>query len=59
MILLFFIFCIFIATLLSIASDDEKITLKSVVEHVKENRQVNAIILFVGIVFETFVQLIK
>jgi len=55
MILLFFTILLFISTLLSIDINGEKITFKSIVEDIKDNRQINIIILFVGIVFEAFV----
>ena len=59
MIILLVILVLFIATMLSIATDDEKITLKSIVEHAKDNMQINAIFLFVGVLFEIFIHLIK
>lgn len=59
MIILFVILVLFIATMLSIATDDEKITLKSIVEHAKDNMQINAIFLFVGVLVEIYIHLIK
>lgn len=59
MIILFVILVLFIATMLSIAVDDEKITLKSIVEHAKDNMQINAIFLFVGVLVEISIHLIK
>lgn len=59
MIILLVILVLFIATMLSIATDDEKITLKSIVEHAKDNMQINAIFLFVGVLVEICIHLIK
>lgn len=59
MIILFVILVLFIATMLSIAIDNEKITLKSIAEHAKDNMQINAIFLFVGVLVEISIHLIK
>ena len=59
MIILFVILVLFIATMLSIAVEDEKITLKSIMEHAKDNMQINAIFLFVGVLVEISIHLIK
>jgi len=55
MIVLFFTILLFISTILSIDLNSEKITFKSIVEDIKDNRQINIIILCLGIVFEIFV----